>query len=111
MKCKNCDEEIGTALKHRVPGGYIHQVCPLVAGDREPATTKTPGGKHVRSSEFVLLRCPTCNKERRVEKHETDPAGTVTIVLECHNCDHRRGGGTFDDPCYLDKNGKKLKAQ
>jgi len=42
MKCKKCGEELSTALKHRVPGGYIHQVCPLVAGGGEPAASKTP---------------------------------------------------------------------
>ncbi len=65
----------------------------------------------VRSSDMVLLRCPDCKRKRRVQKHETDPRGTVEIILTCPECDHRRGGGTFDDPCYLDKNGKQLKAQ
>jgi len=67
-------------------------------------------GAAVRSSELVLLRCPTCKQKRRVQKHETDPDGTVEVISTCPECDHRRGGGAFDDPCYLDKNGKQILA-
>lgn len=53
MKCKKCKAELGTALKHRVPGGYIHQVCPLVAGGSEPAASKTEKPKHVGISDLL----------------------------------------------------------
>ena len=72
---------------------------------------KPEGVVAVASSELVLLRCPDCKRERRVAKHESDPSATVTIETTCPECDHRRGGGTFDDPTYLDKNGQQIKAQ
>ena len=50
MKCKKCGQELSTALKHRVPGGYIHQVCPLVAGGGKPAVAKTPSESTLASA-------------------------------------------------------------
>lgn len=67
-----------------------------------------PGQAPVRVQRVVLLRCDKCKRTRRVVKDKTDPKGTVEIILPCPEC---WKDGTFEDPRYLDKNGKQIIAQ
>lgn len=52
----------------------------------------------------VVLCCPICKRTRMVQKHSSDPVGTVKIVMSCDKCNH----GGFDDVSYFDKDDKQL---
>ena len=41
----------------------------------------------VKPGDFVTLRCPECNREKRVAKAENDPDGTAVVVAVCDRCD------------------------
>jgi len=60
--------------------------------------------ENVSSSDWITLRCPKCKLRKRAKRDETDPPGTVIIVLQCPECN----GGDFDSPVYFDEAGNEL---
>lgn len=38
-------------------------------------------------ADLVTMRCPTCGKEKRARRHETDPPKTATVIAPCSDCD------------------------
>ena len=52
----------------------------------------------------VTLRCPKCRTSKKVQKDDTDPKGTATVVVICPKCDE----GDFHECSYYDANGKPL---
>jgi hypothetical protein len=52
----------------------------------------------------VILRCPSCAKEKGTWKHKSDPVGTAVVQSRCPEC----CGGDFDTPIYFDHAGKEI---
>lgn len=57
-----------------------------------------------RDAERVTLRCPKCKTEKRVDRDESDPAGTAVVEVQCPECN----GGDFDCPTYFGSDGLEL---
>lgn len=39
-----------------------------------------------KAGAFVTMRCPTCRKENRAPRHETDLEGTAVVQADCPGC-------------------------
>jgi len=52
----------------------------------------------------IKLKCPKCKREKLVDREPFDPSAAVIMELECYDC----GQGGFDDPVYIDKDGKQI---
>jgi hypothetical protein len=52
----------------------------------------------------VILRCPKCNREKRVLKDKSDPAETYIIEATCDKCE----SPGFDEVIYFDEIGRQI---
>lgn len=57
-----------------------------------------------RDADRVMLRCPKCMTEKRVDRDDSDPPGTAVVEVRCPDCN----GGDFDCPTYFDAAGGEL---
>lgn len=48
---------------------------------------------------MVTLRCPRCQRKKRVEKDKTDPKRTAYVEVPCDKCDR---GGDKPETTYWD---------
>ena len=55
----------------------------------------------------VLLSCPDCGRQRRTERVEGDPEGTIEISVTCPECGH---GDKECDIEYFGADGQRLYA-
>ncbi len=61
----------------------------------------------IKPGDFVTMRCPGCQKEKRAPRHETDPEETAVVQVDCLFCARV---GDKDHPIqYFDAHGRKLR--
>jgi hypothetical protein len=73
--------------------------------DRATGREATPP---VRSSDIVLLRCPTCKRKKHTIADASDPKGTHEVEVNCPKC---MKGGAFEEIHYYGKDGQEILAQ
>lgn len=62
--------------------------------------------KPVCRGRTMLLRCPSCKRTKETFRDKSDPVNAVEMIVKCPEC---WTDGSFEDPTYLDKDGKELK--
>ena len=53
---------------------------------------------------WVRLQCPDCNKQRTVERHDSDPGNAAVVLYACPNCRDTEP----EDVRYFDKQGTEI---
>ena len=66
----------------------------------------TPADLEKLRSQWVTMRCPTCEKEVRAPKDGTDPEGTAVVQVDCPDCD--QPGNKDEGVRYFASNGQEL---
>lgn len=58
----------------------------------------------VEPRDLVTLRCPTCKKEKPVDRDKSDPPGTAIVAVDCPDCNE----GDFEDVHYYRADGTEI---
>ena len=55
--------------------------------------------------DLVILRCPICKKEKKVDRHKSDPPGCTVVETACPDCSR---SGDFEIVDYFNAAGAQI---